>query len=141
MARLGGDEFVIFCTAGNAGLASAAVASRIIDALGAPYDLGGQRAVISASVGIAETSDPSEDPDLLLKNADLALYKAKFDGKARFRFFETSMATDLLQRRQIELDMGSALEDGAFVVHFQPVFSLRALNLVGFRGSFTLAPP
>jgi predicted signal transduction protein with EAL and GGDEF domain len=128
-----GDEFVIFCTAGNAGLASAAVASRIIDALGAPYDLGGQRAVISASVGIAETSDPSEDPDLLLKNADLALYKAKFDGKARFRFFETSMATDLLQRRQIELDMGSALEDGAFVVHFQPVFSLRALNLVGFE--------
>ena len=101
--------------------------------LGAPYDLGGQRAVISASVGIAETSDPSEDPDLLLKNADLALYKAKSDGKATFRFFETSMTTELLQRRQIELDMGSALEDGAFVVHFQPVFSLRALNLVGFE--------
>jgi diguanylate cyclase (GGDEF)-like protein len=133
VARLGGDEFVIFCTAVDAGPASAAVANRIIDALGAPYDLSGQRAIISASVGIATTSDPSEDPDLLLKNADLALYKAKFGGKATFRFFEPPMATELLQRRQIELDMGSALVDGAFVVHFQPVFSLRKLNLVGFE--------
>ena len=133
VARLGGDEFVIFCTAGDAGLVSATVANRIIDELGAPYDLGGQRAIISASVGIATTSDPSEDPDLLLKNADLALYKAKSGGKATFRFFEPSMATDLLHRRQIELDMGSALVDGAFVVHFQPVFSLRKLNLVGFE--------
>ena len=133
VARLGGDEFVIFCTAGDAGLVSATVANQIIDELGAPYDLGGQRAIISASVGIATTSDPSEDPDLLLKNADLALYKAKSGGKATFRFFEPSMATDLLHRRQIELDMGSALVDGAFVVHFQPVFSLRKLNLVGFE--------
>ena len=85
-----------------------------------------------ASVSLT-TSDPSEDPDLLLKNADLALYKAKSGGKATFRFFEPSMATDLLHRRQIELDMGSALVDGAFVVHFQPVFSLRKLNLVGFE--------
>ena len=115
------------------GLATATVAKRIIDALGAPYDLGGQRAVISASIGIAETSDPSEDPDLLLKNADQALYRAKFDGKATFRFFEASMTTELLRRRQIELDIGSALEDGAFVVHFQPVFSLRGLKLAGFE--------
>jgi diguanylate cyclase (GGDEF)-like protein len=133
VARLGGDEFVVFCTTNGQPLAMAGVAQRIINALGAPYDLSGHRAVISASIGIVETSDPSENPDLLLKNADLALYRAKADGRATFRFFEEAMETELLQRRLIEMDLGSALENGAFEVYYQPVFGLRARNVVGFE--------
>ncbi len=133
VARLGGDEFVVFCTASDRPLAIDVVAKRIIDTLGAPYDLDGQRITISASIGIAQTTDPAEDPDLLLKNADIALYKAKAGGRAAFRFFELTMETELRQRRLIERDLGSALENGELELLFQPSFGLRTRNLAGFE--------
>ncbi len=133
VARLGGDEFVVFCTARDGAVATAAIAQRIIEALRAPYDLDGHRAVISASIGIIETTDPTANSDLLLKNADLALYKAKAEGRATFRFFEAAMETELLQRRSIEMDLGAALETNAFEVHYQPVFGLPSRALVGFE--------
>jgi diguanylate cyclase (GGDEF)-like protein len=133
VARLGGDEFVVFCTTNDEPRAIAVVAERIILALGAPYELDGHRAVISASIGIAGTKDPLEDPDLLLKNADLALYRAKADGKATFRFYEETMETELRQRRLIEMDLESALENGELEVYYQPVFGARDCDLVGFE--------
>ena len=133
VARLGGDEFVVFYTSRDGPLATAAMAQRVIDSLRAPYDLDGHRAVISASIGIVETTDPTVDPDLLLKNADLALYKAKAEGRAVYRFFEAAMEAELLQRRSIEMDLGTALENHAFEIHYQPLFGLQSRALVGFE--------
>jgi diguanylate cyclase (GGDEF)-like protein len=133
VARLGGDEFVVFCTGTDHPLAMAGVAERIIAALGDPYDLSGHRAVISASIGIAETTDPMADADLLLKNADLALYRAKADGRATYRFFEKAMEIELLQRQAIEMDLDSAMENRGLEVYYQPVLGLRARDVVGFE--------
>ncbi|WP_112663392.1 putative bifunctional diguanylate cyclase/phosphodiesterase [Microvirga flavescens] len=132
-ARLGGDEFVVLQTKLNDPHDSALLATRLIDALSAPYDIEGQEIVIGASVGIALTSQGSGTPDQLLKHADLALYRAKSNGRNTFRFFEPEMDEQLQVRRQLEIDLRKALANDEFELFYQPQVCIRANDICGFE--------
>jgi diguanylate cyclase (GGDEF)-like protein/PAS domain S-box-containing protein len=122
VARLGGDEFAIvqFCKDCDP-TAVSALSSHIVELLSAPYDIAGHHLVIGVSVGISLSPDDGSDPDQLLKNADLALYRAKADGRGTYRFFEAGMDARAQARRMLELDLRLALQRNEFEVHYQPI--------------------
>jgi len=131
IARFGGDEFVIVQVAANLKPAEAsALASRIVDVVGAPFDIDGQQVVVGASVGIALAPADGTDPDQLLKNADLALYRAKTDGRGTYRYFESEMDARAQARRTLELDLRAAIAHGEFELHYQPILDLRTNTVV-----------
>ncbi len=122
VARLGGDEFAIvqFCNHTDQSVVSA-LASQVVDALSAPYDIEGQHLVIGVSIGISLAPDDGNNPDELLKNADLALYRAKADGRGTYRFFEAGMDARAQARRVLEQDLRLSLKREEFEVHYQPI--------------------
>ena len=131
VARLGGDEFAIvqLCGTDEANPA-VSLASRIVEEISAPYVVGGHQLVIGASVGISLAPDDGRNPDELLKKADLALYRAKADGRGTYRFFEAGMDARAQARRLLELDMRAALPRGEFEMHYQPIRDLAAEKIV-----------
>jgi diguanylate cyclase (GGDEF)-like protein/PAS domain S-box-containing protein len=133
VARLGGDEFAILQTAVDQPSQAALLAERIVESLCEPYDLGGHRAIIGVSIGIAITSVCDASPDALLKCADMALYRAKAEGRATFRFFEVGMDVQLSARREMELDLREAVARQELEVFYQPVLNLSDDRLCGFE--------
>ncbi|MFZ4806099.1 MAG: putative bifunctional diguanylate cyclase/phosphodiesterase [Hyphomicrobiaceae bacterium] len=133
IARMGGDEFAIL----QVGLAhpaeASALALRVIEAVSAPYEIDGQPVTIGASVGIAVGTGDGFSPDMLMRNADLALYQAKGDGRGAFRFFEPEMDAQMQERRAMERDLRGALAAGQFELHYQPVFELKGRAISGFE--------
>ncbi|MCL6537872.1 MAG: EAL domain-containing protein [Acidothermus sp.] len=123
-ARLGGDEFAVIIEDALSTQAAERIAARITDALRAPIHVHGRELHIRASVGIA-TSQGVRDADELLRNADLAMYMAKADGKGRYRWFRPSMRAALVNRHQLKADLERAAENGEFQVHYQPIVDLR----------------
>jgi diguanylate cyclase (GGDEF)-like protein len=124
IARMGGDEFAIV-QPGLAQIADAtSLAQRVIAALCEPFDIEGHRVVIGTSVGVAMGPSDGEKPDELVRNADLALYRAKSDGRGTFRFFEPDMDAQMQARRVLEQDLRKALAGGEFELHYQPVVDL-----------------
>jgi diguanylate cyclase (GGDEF)-like protein len=132
-ARLGGDEFAVLQTAADQPRAATALAHRLINALGAPYLLGGHQINVGVSIGIVVAGGDGEDSDTLLKNADLALYRAKADGRGTWRFFEPEMDAHMQARRLLELDLRRAVEAEQFEVFYQPVVDLRTRRITGFE--------
>ncbi|WP_024510456.1 EAL domain-containing protein [Bradyrhizobium sp. ARR65] len=132
VARLGGDEFAIvqLCDAGETNPA-VSLASRIVEVIAAPYDIGGHQLLIGVSVGISLAPDDGKNPDELLKKADLALYRAKADGRGTYRFFEAGMDARAQARRLLELDLRAALSRGEFEMHYQPIRDVLADTVVG----------
>jgi len=131
VARLGGDEFAVV-QMGLSDLSGATrLAARIVEALEAPFDLLGHQVVIGGSVGVAVSPDDGHDCDELLKKADMALYRAKADGKGTFHFFERAMDEQLQARRALELDLRKALAEGQFELFYQPLFDLEADRVTG----------
>ncbi|PVM71929.1 putative bifunctional diguanylate cyclase/phosphodiesterase [Caulobacter radicis] len=131
VARLGGDEFAVV-QMGLTDLSGATrLAARIVEALEAPFDLLGHQVVIGGSVGVAVSPDDGLDCDELLKKADMALYRAKADGKGTFHFFERAMDEQLQARRALELDLRKALAEGQFELFYQPLFDLEADRVTG----------
>ncbi|MGE7413332.1 putative bifunctional diguanylate cyclase/phosphodiesterase [Methylobacterium tarhaniae] len=131
VARIGGDEFVVL-QAGTAEPGEAqALARRIVDLVGRTYMIEGQLLSIGASVGVAVAPADGGEADKLLKNADLALYRAKLDGRGTFRFFEPAMDARMQARRRLELDMRQALARREFQLHYQPQLNLADEQLVG----------
>lgn len=124
VARLGGDEFAILCVDATSPYDMAAMAARIVDVLSAPYDIEGQQAVVSASIGVAITSSSGSEPDTLLRNADIALYRAKNAGRRTYVFYEERMNAEIMTRRQVELDLRNALGNGEFDLHLQPIVDI-----------------
>ena len=124
IARFGGDEFAVAQVASGQPAAATKLADRIVDALGAPYEIDGHQVVIGASVGVAVSPGDGTCPEELLKNADLALYRAKSEGRGRSRFFEPGMDALMQMRRLLELDLRSALREGQFEVHYQPIVDI-----------------
>ncbi|MGY3616477.1 EAL domain-containing protein [Bradyrhizobium sp. USDA 10063] len=122
VARLGGDEFAIvqFCSDCDPS-AVATLASLVVEKIAAPYDIGGHQLVIGVSIGISLAPEDGKNPDELLKKADLALYRAKADGRGTYRFFETGMDARAQARRMLELDLRKALQRHEFEVHYQPI--------------------
>jgi len=133
VARIGGDEFAIVQSGVDRPQNSGQLASRIVDTLSTPFDIDGKYIVIGTSIGIAVAPGDGADPDQLLKNADMALYLAKADGRGRHRFFESEMDRQLQLRRNLELDLRSAIVNGQFELHYQPIFNLRAGTISCFE--------
>ncbi|WP_170848481.1 EAL domain-containing protein [Devosia sp. YR412] len=124
LARLGGDEFALLMRPIDSAEVAAKVADRIIKAIGAPMHIGGQQIEIGASVGIAVGPGDGVKTDTLVKNADLALYKAKSDGRSTYHFFEAGMDAELQQRRSIEAGLRLALQRNELRLMFQPLLGL-----------------
>lgn len=123
VARLGGDEFAILCGVADA-RAAGCIGSAMLEAVRQPVGFNGHDLRTTASIGIAIAPDNGRDADTLLKNADLALYRAKEKGRGRFFFYEPLMDEKIERRRQIALAMDGALERNEFELVYQPIFDL-----------------
>jgi diguanylate cyclase (GGDEF)-like protein len=126
VARFGGDEFVVFQQNIKSPEDSAVLARRIVDHLSERYKIENHLVEIGASVGIAMTSPAGVSADTLLKNADMALYRAKADGRGTFCFFRDEMAQTVEARRILELDLRKALANEEFELFFQPLVNLKS---------------
>ena len=125
VARFGGDEFVVFQQDIKSSDDAADLARRIVDHLSEGYQVDNHLVEIGASVGIALTSPPGISADTLLKNADMALYRAKADGRGTFCFFHEEMAQTVEARRILELDLRKALANEEFELFYQPLINLK----------------
>lgn len=133
VSRLGGDEFAVILANRDDLDRPRALAQDILDRLRQPMRIDGQQVASGVSIGIAVSPGDGADPDTLLKNADLALYRAKQDGRGVFRFFEPALDAAARRRRQLELDLREALQTGQFRLNFQPIFDLKADRIGGFE--------
>ncbi|GAC1338081.1 MAG: EAL domain-containing protein [Bradyrhizobium sp.] len=126
VARFGGDEFVVFQQDIKSSEEAADLARRIVDHLSERYQVDNHLVEIGASIGIALTSPPAISADTLLKNADMALYRAKADGRGTFCFFREEMAQTVEARRILELDLRKALANEEFELFYQPLINLKS---------------
>ena len=133
VARLGGDEFALIQTGADQPHAAEALAMRLVDLIGRTYVVDGHMLNIGASVGVAVAPGDGEDADALLKHADLALYRAKADGRGVFRFFETGMDARMQARRSLEIDLRQALALRDFQLAYQPQVNSETGAVVGFE--------
>jgi diguanylate cyclase (GGDEF)-like protein len=133
IARMGGDEFAIVQVGPSQVADATSLAQRIIAAIGEPYDIDGHHVVVGTSVGIAIGPLDGLSPDELIRNADLALYRAKGDGRGIFRFFEPEMDAQMQARRALESDLRNALAAGQFELFYQPVVHLKSEEISGFE--------
>jgi diguanylate cyclase (GGDEF)-like protein len=129
IARFGGDEFVVLQAPITSQDQGEFLASRLLTTLGGTYDLDGHEVVATASVGIA-IAEGKLDPDQFLRNADMALYRAKAEGRGTWRWFEASMEARAQARRTLELDLRHALETEAFELYYQPLVNLKTKSIV-----------
>jgi diguanylate cyclase (GGDEF)-like protein len=130
-ARLGGDEFALVIARGATNEALTSLAWRLIDVLSRPVEIMGHSVVIGASIGIALGRGGAASADDLLKNADLAVYRAKSDGRGTFRFFEAEMDAIAQKRRLLEMDLRMAIKTGQLHVHYQPQVDVFTAQMVG----------
>jgi diguanylate cyclase (GGDEF)-like protein len=133
VGRLGGDEFAVVAEEIGAPEDAMRLARRICTALAEPYHVNGHEVTTSSSIGIAIGPLDREAPDVLLKNADLALYRAKEDGRNTFRFFEPAMDAALQKRRRLENDLRNALRKNQLYIDYQPQFDLVTGKLSGYE--------
>lgn len=126
VARFGGDEFVVFQRDITSKENAADLARRIVDRLSERYQIDHHLVEIGASIGIVMTSPTDRSADTLLKNADMALYRAKADGRGTFCFFREEMAETVEARRTLELDLRHALAHEEFELYFQPLVNLKS---------------
>jgi diguanylate cyclase (GGDEF)-like protein len=124
VARVGGDEFAIIRPGIDQPHDAALLARQICEAIREPCDLHGHAVIVDTSIGIALAPDDGSDPTELLKNADMALYRAKADGRGTYRFFEPAMDAGMKARRNLELALRMALVNGEFELHYQPLVNL-----------------
>lgn len=125
VARLGGDEFAIILEEGIDDGRPRILAQAIIDLLRHPLQAAGHVIATGASIGIAVGPNDGSDADVLLKNSDLALYRAKQDGRGVYRFFEPELDAAARRRRQMELDLRDALRLGQLCLEYQPIYDLQ----------------
>lgn len=133
IVRLGGDEFAIIQMSEDQPRAASDLAERVCASLAQPFVLETHQVVVGASVGIAIAPQDGTDPDQLLKNADMALYRAKNEGRGNFRFFEFEMDTSMRARRSLELDLRNAFKQGEFELYYQPLVNLASNEVTGFE--------
>ncbi len=133
VSRLGGDEFAVIVEdiRESSEEIVAATAERIIEAIAAPFDLGGREALLSASVGIAFYPKDGADMATLLRSADTAMYKAKEIGKNNYQFFTAEMNTHAAERHALESDLRDALARGEFYLVYQPQVDIRSARIIG----------
>jgi diguanylate cyclase (GGDEF)-like protein len=133
VARLGGDEFAIVQARAEQPFSATALATRLIAEIAKPFEIDGNQVVIGACVGISIAPNDGDEPDKLLKSADMALYRAKSDGRDSYRFFEPDMDAKMQLRRKMEIDLRRALTHGEFEVYYQPLITLETEKISGFE--------
>ena len=133
VARLGGDEFAILQSLPDSAVEAESLARRIVDVLGAPFDLDGHPASIGASIGIAVAPQDGTDAAHLLRNADLALYQAKNMGGGTHHFFEPALDESMQARHGLERSLRGALVADEFELHYQPLVNLERNEICGFE--------
>ena len=127
VARLGGDEFAILQIEGASQPASsAALAQRLIEAMAEPFLIGGEQIGVGISIGVALAPSDATDADTLIKRADLALYRAKAEGRNTRRFYEAAMDEAIEYKQRLEMDLRSALSRGEFEVYYQPIMNAKS---------------
>ncbi|MDO8360669.1 MAG: EAL domain-containing protein [Devosia sp.] len=131
VARLGGDEFAIVQVPSDHPKDVTALALRLIEVIGAPYDLDGHQVIVGTSIGVSMAPSDGQEPDVLMKNADLALYRAKADGGGVYRFFEVAMDARMQARRALELDLRKAMVNGEFELYYQPIIDVKSDKITG----------
>jgi diguanylate cyclase (GGDEF)-like protein len=133
IGRLGGDEFAIIHSGKEQPRDATALAARLVGVIGAPYALGDQTVVVGASIGIAFADGDYQDSAQLLRAADLAMYRAKADGRGRFRVFEPQFDRQAQERRDLEAALRAAIDQDALEIHYQPFANLRTGRISGFE--------
>lgn len=133
IARLGGDEFVILQTGVSTPDDAAKLARRVIRALSIPYAIGGQQVVVGVSVGVDVSGEATYSTDALLRNADMALYMAKAEGRGAFRFFEPEMDARMRGRHALERDLRHAIAGDQFELHYQPIVDSESGRVCAFE--------
>jgi diguanylate cyclase (GGDEF)-like protein/PAS domain S-box-containing protein len=133
VARFGGDEFAVLQLAQNQPAAATALAGRLIEVMSAPIVIGDHQMSVGVSVGISLAPADGIEPDELLKNGDMALYRAKADGRGTYRFFEPEMDARMQARRVLELDLRQAVATGGFVLHYQPIVNIASNQVSSFE--------
>jgi diguanylate cyclase (GGDEF)-like protein/PAS domain S-box-containing protein len=132
VARLGGDEFAI--VQNNARPTDAtALACRVIERLSEPFEVLGHQVIIGTSIGIAMAPADGTEPDQLLRNADMALYRAKAAGRGSYHFFQPEMDAQMQARRRLELDLRKALVADQFELYYQPLIDVARCEISGFE--------
>lgn len=131
LARLGGDEFAIIQNNMKEGESAGVTAQRIIEAIEPPFSLDGHDVVIGCSIGIAVVDSAETNPQELMRRADLALYRAKADGRATYRYFDEEMNRRLLERKTLERELRRAFAEEQFSVFYQPQLNLISRSVVG----------
>lgn len=133
LARPGGDEFAILAQELRDPSDAVRVAERIQEKLALPFNLDGHEIVVTASIGIAFSSSTSTDAQDVLRDAEIAMYRAKRAGKARCEVFDNAMHASAVKRLQLETDLRKAVDLGEFRVYYQPIVSLENEQIVGFE--------
>jgi diguanylate cyclase (GGDEF)-like protein len=130
VARFGGDEFAILIEDSREPIGAARLARRALEVLEKVIEVHGREIFITASIGVAAGT---EEPQELLRNADLAMYEAKGQGKGRYELFQSHMHEAMAQRLELELEMRGAAERDEFVLHYQPIVQLESGRIVGIE--------
>ncbi len=133
VARIGGDEFAIVQSVIAQPRGAAALAERVVRLLAEPFEAAGQIVAIGASVGIALFPSDAHAPEALMRNADLALHRAKHDGRGAYRFFEQAMDERLQQRQMLEQELRGAMLRNELRLHYQPLLDSASLGVEGFE--------
>ena len=133
IARMGGDEFAIVQVALSQIADATSLAQRVIATVCEPYEIDGHQVVIGTSIGLTVAPSHGLIPDELIRNGDLALYRAKGDGRGTFSFFEPEMDVQMQARRALEQDVRKALTACEFELHYQPVVNLASNEISGFE--------
>jgi diguanylate cyclase (GGDEF)-like protein/PAS domain S-box-containing protein len=133
VARLGGDEFAVVQIGRSEETAARSLAGRLVEVISAPYEIDDHQIVIGVSIGISLSPQDGSNPDELLKNADLALYRAKADGRGTYRFFETGMDARAQARRLLEMDLRAAVQRDEFEAYYQPIRDVASGRVVAFE--------
>jgi diguanylate cyclase (GGDEF)-like protein len=133
IARPVGDEFSILQVAADQPISATTLATRIIEAFDTPFDFNGQQVILGGSIGIAVSPSDGNDADQLLRNADIALHRAKSQGRGSYRFFEAGMDADMQARHKLQTDLRAALANGEFEIYYQPVVNLERNQISGLE--------
>lgn len=132
-ARLGGDEFAVLVESVHRTEEAVMIAERILDVFQQSFKIEGKEVFVGTSIGIAASADEDAGSEALLRNADLAMYLAKSQGKGKYVIFEPKMHDALMERIELEEDLRRGIEEREFTIHYQPILDLQSNKLVGME--------